>query len=95
MAAFHLARLVHCCTDREPSPNVKIVINLCSILCSDSEFTPQIVSCSILVPFNINVKFFINRYENLEGSQYFKNGCFQNYVHWQVGVRVHDDIRHA
>ncbi|XP_065212027.1 TATA-binding protein-associated factor 172 isoform X2 [Planococcus citri] len=44
LAAFHLAEMVNFCIDRQPCPNAKIVTNLCSLLCSDSEFTPKIHS---------------------------------------------------
>lgn len=42
LAAKHLAHLVNYCVDRVPSPNTKIVTNLCTFLCSDVEFTPQV-----------------------------------------------------
>ncbi|CAL7935310.1 unnamed protein product [Xylocopa violacea] len=44
LAAKHLSYLVDLCVDRKPSPNAKISTNLCTFLCSDSEFTPRINS---------------------------------------------------
>ncbi|XP_078035668.1 histone acetyltransferase 1 isoform X2 [Augochlora pura] len=42
LAAKHLSYLVELCLDRKPSPNAKISTNLCTFLCSDSEFTPRV-----------------------------------------------------
>ncbi|XP_076242888.1 histone acetyltransferase 1 [Calliopsis andreniformis] len=42
LAAKHLSYLVDLCVDRKPSPNAKISTNLCTFLCSDSEFTPRV-----------------------------------------------------
>lgn len=42
LAAKHLSHLVDLCTDRVPSPNSKITTNLCTFLCSDTEFTPRV-----------------------------------------------------
>ncbi|XP_076279832.1 histone acetyltransferase 1 [Lasioglossum baleicum] len=42
LAAKHLSYLVELCLDRKPSPNSKISTNLCTFLCSDSEFTPRV-----------------------------------------------------
>ncbi|XP_011313794.1 TATA-binding protein-associated factor 172 [Fopius arisanus] len=42
LAAKHLAHLVDLCVDRVPSPNAKITTNLCTFLCSDTEFTPRV-----------------------------------------------------
>lgn len=41
-SAENLAFLMSQLVDRQPSPNVKIVTNLCSLLKSDEEFTPAI-----------------------------------------------------
>lgn len=42
IAAEHLALLLEHCQYREPSPNDKILANLCTILRCDPEFTPSI-----------------------------------------------------
>lgn len=42
LAAEHLALLLEQCKDREPSPNDKILSNLCTILRCDHDFTPII-----------------------------------------------------
>ncbi|CAH0388988.1 unnamed protein product [Bemisia tabaci] len=42
LAALHLSQLMELCTQRQPCPNTKIITNLCALLCSDPEFTPQI-----------------------------------------------------
>lgn len=39
-----LACLVKQCITREPCPNSKIISNLCTLLCSDPDFTPKLVS---------------------------------------------------
>ncbi|KAK2582496.1 hypothetical protein KPH14_004798 [Odynerus spinipes] len=44
LAAKHLAHLVDLCVTRAPSPNTKISTNLCTFLCSDTEFTPRVTS---------------------------------------------------
>ncbi|XP_046829454.1 TATA-binding protein-associated factor 172 [Vespa crabro] len=44
LAAKHLAHLVDLCVDRSPSPNTKISTNLCTFLCSDTEFTPRVTN---------------------------------------------------
>ncbi|XP_077979914.1 TATA-binding protein-associated factor 172-like [Glandiceps talaboti] len=41
-AANSLARLLQLCVDRTPSPNPKIIKNLCSSLCVDSNHTPNV-----------------------------------------------------
>ncbi|XP_046389697.1 TATA-binding protein-associated factor 172 [Ischnura elegans] len=46
LAALHLTYLVDRCLSRSnPCPNPKIISNLCTLLCSDSEFTPKIMPC--------------------------------------------------
>ncbi|XP_060811361.1 TATA-binding protein-associated factor 172 isoform X2 [Bombus pascuorum] len=45
LAAKHLSYLVDLCVDRKPTPNAKISTNLCTFLCSDTEFTPR-VNCN-------------------------------------------------
>ncbi|KAK0168138.1 hypothetical protein PV327_001969 [Microctonus hyperodae] len=42
LAAKHLAHLVDLCSERSPSPNNKIITNLCTFLCSDFEYTPRV-----------------------------------------------------
>ncbi|XP_015108385.1 TATA-binding protein-associated factor 172 [Diachasma alloeum] len=42
LAAKHLSHLVDLCAERTPSPNAKITTNLCTFLCSDTEFTPRV-----------------------------------------------------
>ncbi|XP_015182323.1 PREDICTED: TATA-binding protein-associated factor 172 isoform X1 [Polistes dominula] len=44
LAAKHLAHLVDLCVNRNPSPNTKISTNLCTFLCSDTEFTPKVAN---------------------------------------------------
>ncbi|KAH9489880.1 btaf1 RNA polymerase II, B-TFIID transcription factor-associated, 170kDa [Bulinus truncatus] len=46
-AALCLSQLIKVCIDRNPSPNSRIVKNLCVFLCSDPTFTPNV---SIPVP---------------------------------------------
>ncbi|KAF4522501.1 hypothetical protein B566_EDAN002586 [Ephemera danica] len=43
LASEHLTRLMELCVTREPSPNHKVVNNLCTFLRSDPEFTPVIL----------------------------------------------------
>lgn len=44
LSAEFLVQLMHQVCDRNPSPNSKILTNLCTLLKSDSQFTPKIVS---------------------------------------------------
>lgn len=43
LAAQYLAKLLDLIRTRNPSPNNKIVTNLCTLLKSDPDFTPRIV----------------------------------------------------
>jgi TATA-binding protein-associated factor len=45
MAAESLAYLMSQTVNRQPSPNIKIVTNLCTLLKSDEEFTPTLTFC--------------------------------------------------
>lgn len=42
MAAEALAELIFQCIDRKPSPNDKLIKNICSLTCTDSSETPQV-----------------------------------------------------
>lgn len=42
LAAENLALLLKQCIDRQPSPNPKVLVNLCVYLISDHDFTPKI-----------------------------------------------------
>lgn len=42
VAAENLAILLSQCIDRQPCPNSKVLVNLCTFLKSDSDFTPKI-----------------------------------------------------
>lgn len=44
LSAQYLVKLLDLVADRNPSPNNKIITNLCTLLKSDSDFTPKIVS---------------------------------------------------
>lgn len=44
LSAQYLVRLLDQVSSRVPSPNNKIVTNLCTLLKSDADFTPKIVS---------------------------------------------------
>ncbi|GFO18592.1 TATA-binding protein-associated factor 172-like [Plakobranchus ocellatus] len=41
-ASLCLAQLIKACIQREPSPNSKIIKNLCNFLCADPSITPQV-----------------------------------------------------
>ncbi|KAI4370311.1 hypothetical protein MLD38_018674 [Melastoma candidum] len=41
MAAEALAELISCCISRKPSPNEKLIRNLCALTCMDPQETPQ------------------------------------------------------
>ncbi|KAL0279382.1 UNVERIFIED_CONTAM: hypothetical protein PYX00_000958 [Menopon gallinae] len=41
ISAAEIAHLIELCVDRSPCPNVKIISNICTFLCSDPEFTPR------------------------------------------------------
>lgn len=43
LTAKHLAHLVKLCVQRKPCPNAKIAANLCTFLCSDTEFSPRVM----------------------------------------------------
>lgn len=42
LSAEHLAILTSLCLERNPCPNPKIIMNLCSFVKADTEFTPKI-----------------------------------------------------
>ena len=44
LSAEFLVQLMEQVCDRNPSPNSKILTNLCALLKSDAEFTPKVVS---------------------------------------------------
>lgn len=44
LSAQYLVKLLDLVAHRNPSPNNKIITNLCTLLKSDNEFTPKIVS---------------------------------------------------
>lgn len=44
LSAQYLVKLLDQVSSRIPSPNNKIVTNLCTLLKSDADFTPKIVS---------------------------------------------------
>lgn len=46
LSAEYLVHLLDQVATRNPSPNNKIVTNLCTLLKSDSDFTPSVVSLS-------------------------------------------------
>ncbi|CAB3368489.1 Hypothetical predicted protein [Cloeon dipterum] len=76
LAAKHLTHLVEMCVNRSPSPNAKIVTNLCAFLRSDPEFTPVIMDeskevpgaqASINIPSNkLGILSLINQQKNAE-----------------------------
>ncbi|KAM4032830.1 TATA-binding protein-associated factor 172 isoform 3-T3 [Anomaloglossus baeobatrachus] len=63
-AASCIAKLLQQCTSRTPSPNPKIVKNLCSSVCVDSNITPS-VSCPAPA---------FNNMDHLKGSNSEKDG---------------------
>lgn len=44
LSAHYLVKLLDLVAHRNPSPNNKIITNLCTLLKSDTDFTPKIVS---------------------------------------------------
>lgn len=71
LAARHLAHLVDLCVDRQPSPNHKIATNLCTFLCTDTEFTPRIVGDA--QPFD-GILTLTNRQRHAERVAYNRGG---------------------
>ena len=46
LAAQWISRLLDLCKDRSPTPNAKIIKNLCSFACADSHHTPPVRTTS-------------------------------------------------
>ncbi|XP_048263211.1 TATA-binding protein-associated factor 172 isoform X2 [Bombus terrestris] len=69
LAAKHLSYLVDLCVDRKPTPNAKISTNLCTFLCSDTEFTPR-VNCNTNADLFDGILTLSNRQKHAERIAY-------------------------
>ncbi|KAF7995444.1 hypothetical protein HCN44_006551 [Aphidius gifuensis] len=76
LASLHLSHLINLCTDRIPSPNNKIITNLCTFLCSDIEFTPRVCDNDI-DPFD-GILTLTSRQRNAERTAYRGTGINGN-----------------
>lgn len=84
LSAQYLVKLLDLVAHRNPSPNNKIITNLCTLLKSDNDFTPKIVSVFLLLPIRAKMLLlFIYRH-----ARHYLPNVTQAILHRRIRITV-------